>query len=70
MGGTSLAGRARRTAAPALEKRATTYGIAAVAILALVLVAPQISRGWLSALLLVVLVVVGIEVVRNIVERE
>ena len=70
VGDTSLAGRARRTAAPALENRATTYGIAAVAILALVLVAPQISRGWLSTLLLVVLVVVGIEVVRNIVERE
>jgi hypothetical protein len=70
VGETGRAARARRAAAPALEKRATTYGIAAVAFLALVLVAPQISRGWLSALLLIGLVVAGIEVIRSIVLRE
>jgi hypothetical protein len=70
VGDTARAAQARRAAAPALEKRATTYGIAAVAFLALVLVAPQISRGWLSALLLIALIVVGIEVVRNTVRRE
>ena len=70
VGETDRAARARRAAAPALEKRSTTYGIAAVALLALLLVAPQLSRGWLSALILVGLVVAGIEVVRNSVLRE
>jgi hypothetical protein len=70
VGDTARAAQARRAAAPALEKRTTTYGIAAVAFLALVLVAPQISRGWLSALLLIALIVVGIKVVRNTVRRE
>jgi hypothetical protein len=36
----------------------------------LVLVAPAIARGWLSALVLLALVIVGVEVVRNIVLRE
>jgi hypothetical protein len=70
VGDTARAARARRAAAPALENRATTYGIAAVAILALVLIAPQVARGWLSALLLIGLIVVGIEVVRTVVLRE
>ena len=70
VGDTGRAAQARRATAPALENRVTTYGIAAVAVLALLLVAPQISRGWLSTLLLIALVVVGIEVVRNIVLRE
>ena len=70
VGNTSSATRARRAAAPALENRLATYGLAAVAVLALLLVAPQLSRGWLSALLLVGLVVAGIEVVRSIVLRE
>jgi hypothetical protein len=70
VGDTGRAARTRCAAAPALESRATTYGIAAVALLALALVAPQGSRGWLLALLLVGLVVAGIEVVRNIVLRE
>ena len=46
-----------------------TYGIAAVAILALVLVAPQVARGWFSALLLIALIVAGVEIVRNTVLR-
>jgi hypothetical protein len=70
VGDTARAAQARSAATPALEKRTTTYGIAAVALIALVLVAPQISRGWLSGLLLVALIVVGIEVVRNTVLRE
>ena len=45
-------------------------GIAAVALIALVLVAPQIARGWLSAVILIGLVVAGIEVVRTMVQRE
>ena len=48
----------------------TTYAIAAGALLVLALVAPAIARGWLSALLLIGLIVAGIEVVRRIVLRE
>lgn len=70
VGDTRRAAQARRTAAPVLQSRPTTYAIAAVVLLALALVAPQVSRGWLSALLLIGLVVAGIEVVRAIVGRE
>lgn len=70
VGDTAPAGRARHAAAPALKSRPTTYGVAAVALLALALVAPQFSRGWLSAIVLIGLAVVGIEVVRNIVLRD
>jgi hypothetical protein len=69
VGDTARAAQARGAAAPALERRTTTYLIAAGALLALVLVAPQIARGWLSALVLIGLVVAGIEVVRGIVLR-
>jgi hypothetical protein len=70
VGDGALAARARGAAAPALESRTTTYVAAAGALLALVLVAPQIARGWLSALILIGLIVAGIEVVRSIVTRE
>jgi hypothetical protein len=69
VGDTARAAQARRAASPILESRPTTYGIAAVALLALVLVAPQIARGWLTALVLIALVVAGIEVVRGIALR-
>ena len=39
-------------------------------ILVLTLVAPAIARGWLSALILIGLVVAGIEVVRRVALRE
>ena len=63
--------RARRAAPPrpSCESRPTTYAIAAVALLVLVLVAPPIARGWLTALVLIALVVAGIEVVRAIALR-
>ena len=70
VGESGLAARARGAAAPGLEKRATTYAIAAGALLVLVLVAPQIARGWLSALILIGLIVAGVEVVRSIAVRE
>lgn len=70
VGETARASQARSAAAPTLEKRTATYGIAALAVLVLVLVAPELSRGWLSALLLIVLTVVGIEVVRAVVIRD
>ena len=70
VGETRRAADARRAAAPVLENRVTTYAIAAGALLVLALVAPAIARGWLSALVLVVLIVAGIEVVRSIALRE
>ena len=70
VGESDRAARARSAAAPTLGKRTTTYGIAAGALLVLVLVAPQIARGWLSALILIGLIVAGIEVVRSIVVKQ
>ncbi len=69
VGDTARAAQARRAGSPVLESRPTTYGIAAVALLALVLVAPQLARGWLTGLVLIVLAVAGIEVVRGIALR-
>ena len=48
----------------------TTYALAAGALLVLALVAPAIARGWLSALVLLALVIPGVEVIRNIALRE
>ena len=70
VGETGRAADARRTVAPILENRVSTYAIAAGALLVLVLIAPAIARGWLSALVLIALVVAGIEVVRSVVRRE
>jgi hypothetical protein len=61
---------ARRAAAPLLESRPTTYTIAVVALLVIALIAPPIARGWLTALILIALVVAGVEVVRNLVLKE
>jgi hypothetical protein len=70
VGETRRATDARRASTPVFENRVSTYAIAAGALLVLVLVAPAIARGWLSALLLIALIVAGIEVVRAIVLRE
>ena len=70
VGETRRAADARRVAQPVLDNRVTTYALAAGALLVLALVAPAIARGWLSALVLVVVLVAGIEVVRGIVLRE
>jgi hypothetical protein len=64
VGETRRAGDARRAARPVLENRVTTYAVAAGSLLGLALVA------WLSALILLALVVAGIEVVRSMVLRE
>ena len=69
VGESRRAAQARVAAAPILESRPTTYAIAAVALLAVALVAPPIARGWLTALVLIALVVAGIELVRGIVLR-
>jgi hypothetical protein len=70
VGETDRAAQARHSARPVLENRVTTYAIAAGSVLVLGLVAPLFARGWTMSLLLLALVIVGIEVVRNIVLRE
>jgi hypothetical protein len=70
VGETGRAAQARRAARPVLENRVTTYAIAAGSVLVLGLLAPLFSRGWTISLFLLALVVVGVEVVRNIVLRE
>ena len=70
VGETRRAADARRAARPVLENRVTTYAVAAGALLVLILVAPAVARGWLSALVLLVLVAVGIEVVRRVALRD
>jgi hypothetical protein len=70
VGDTRRAGQARRLARPTLENRPATYGIAAALLLVLALLVPIFAHGWIALLLVVVLVIVGIEMVRNVVERE
>ena len=70
VGETGRATQARRAAAPVLQNRLTTYGIAAAALLVIALVAPTVATSWVMALLLVALIVLGVEVVRSIVRRE
>ncbi len=70
VGETRRAAQARSAVAPVLASRPTTYGIAAAALLALVLVAPQVARGWASAVLLIALIVAGVEAIRRIVLRD
>jgi hypothetical protein len=70
VGETGRAARARRIAEPVLQNRVTTYAIVAISALVLGLIAPLFARGWATSLLLLALVIVGVEVVRNIVLRE
>ena len=70
VGDTRRAIQARRASQPVLENRAATYGIAAVALLILALVAPLFARGWATSLVTIALAVAGIEVIRTIVQRE
>jgi hypothetical protein len=70
VGETDRAARARRAAEPILQNRVTTYAIIAVSVLVLGLLVPLFARGWTISLLLLALVIVGVEVVRNIVLRE
>lgn len=70
VGDTRRAGAARRAAQPILQSRPTTYAIAAGAVLVLGLVAPPFARGWATALVLIGLIIVGVEAVRTVVQRE
>ena len=70
VGDTGRAAQARDAAHPVLENRLATYAVAAGALLVLALVAPTVATSWVTALILIVLVVAGIEVVRRIVLAE
>ncbi len=70
VGETGRAAQARRAAQPILQNRVTTYAIVAVSVLVLGLLVPLFARGWTMTLLLLALVIVGVEVIRNIVQRE
>jgi hypothetical protein len=70
VGETGRAAQARRAAQPIVQKRVTTYAIVAVSVLVLGLIAPLFARGWTMSLLLLALVIVGVEMVRNIVLRD
>jgi hypothetical protein len=70
VGETGRAAQARRAAQPVLENRVTTYAIVAGSVLVLGLLVPLFARGWTISLFLLALVIVGVEVVRNIVLRE
>ena len=70
VGDTRLAVRARRAAQPTLENRWAAYGIVVGFVLILALIAPLFARGWLASLVTLALLIAGVEVVRNIVQRE
>ena len=70
VGETDRAAQARRAAQPVLQNRVTTYAVVAVSVLVLGLLVPLFARGWTTSLLLLALVIVGVEVVRNIALRE
>jgi hypothetical protein len=70
VGGTRLAVRARRAAQPTLENRWAAYGITVGFVLVLALIAPLFARGWLASLVTLALLIAGVEVVRNFVQRE
>jgi hypothetical protein len=70
VGDTSRAQKARRASWPVLENPLLTYGILAGVVIVLALIAPLFTRGWVTSLAILVLAVVGVEVVRRIVDRE
>ncbi len=70
VGNTNPALRARRAARPFLQNRLTTYGIAAITLLILALIAPLFARGWIMATVTIALTIVGVETIRAIVQRE
>ena len=70
VGDTRRSLQARRAAQPALENRWAAYGIVVGFVLILALIAPLFARGWLASLVTLALLIAGVEVVRNIVQRE
>ena len=70
VGSTGLAGRARRLVAPVAEKPLWTYGAVAGLVVVLAALVPLFQRGWLSFLVFIVLLAIGVEVLRRIVLEE
>jgi hypothetical protein len=70
VGSTSLAGRARRLAAPVAERALWTYGAVAGLVVLLAALVPLFQRGWISFLIFIVLLVIGVEVLRRFVLAE
>jgi hypothetical protein len=70
VGDTGRALQARRASWPVLENRVLTYSLLAGLVIVLALIAPLFTRGWITSLAILVLAVVGVEVVRTIVDRE
>ena len=65
-----LSARARRLVAPVAEKPVWTYGAVAALVAILATLVPVFQRGWVSFLLFLVLLVVGVEVLRRFVLAE
>ena len=70
VGSTGLAGRARRLVAPVAEKPLWTYGAVAGLVVVLAALVPLFQRGWLSFLVFIVLLAIGVEVLRRFVLEE
>jgi hypothetical protein len=70
VGSTGLAGRARRLVAPVAEKPLWTYGAVAGLVVVLAALVPLFQRGWISFLVFIVLLAIGVEVLRRIVLEE
>jgi hypothetical protein len=66
----SLSARARRLVAPVAEKPLWTYGAVAALVVVLATLVPVFQRGWLSFLVFLVLLVIGVEVLRRFVLAE
>jgi hypothetical protein len=69
-GPTRLAGRARTLVAPLAARPLWTYGAVAGFVVLIAALVPLFQRGLISALLVVALLVVGVEVLRRVVLRE
>jgi hypothetical protein len=70
VGGTSLADRARHLVVPVAEKPLWTYGAVAALVVLLAALVPLFQRGWVSFLVFILLLVIGVEVLRRIVLEE
>jgi hypothetical protein len=70
VGSTNLAARARRLVAPVAEKPLWTYGAVAGLVVVLAALVPIFQRGWISFLVFIVLLVIGVEVLRRFVLAE
>ena len=66
----SLSARARRLVAPVAEKPLWTYGAVAALVVVLATLVPVFQRGWLSFVVFLVLLVIGVEVLRRFVLEE